>query len=301
MPRKVNLSMCRERKERSMNTRTKYLSILTFLISYQGNSAIYGDDNRIDIIYARPEIKSMARSTVVLLNRNYYKVTDKGYAYKYPLNTHAYENDLSKKVKFADQIPQGTCTGTLISPDEIMTAVHCVNGPKLKKSFFAFDFQLNESLVTPVIHLKENVFTGIKLINRPKVSDGIVFVKLDRPVYDRLPLGLSETSTLNTKDIFTIHYPDGLPAKFSDDAWIKNEYYSYEYGTEVFDHNLDTFHGSSGAPIFDQNTKKIVGVLMEGADDYKKNFLGRRYRVAHYSMYSSRRFETAVSVKPKNK
>ncbi len=257
--------------------------------------AIYGDDNRIDIREASPEIQELARSTVVMIKKSEFTQKDNLWVYNYPFNTLAYEMDLTPSERFAKQIPQGHCSGSLISSDEILTALHCV-----KRSFndimFVFDFKLDARGVTPVFHKQENVYRAVSIRHSPKVGDGYVIVKLDRPVIGRVPLILTSKTSVSRNNLFTIHYPSGLPAKYSDEGWVKDSYYSYEYKTYIFDHNLDTFGGSSGAPIFDRKTNKVIGVLMDGDEDYKKKLIGRRNKPATYSLFARNKYERAIFV-----
>lgn len=66
--------------------------------------------------------------------------------------------------------------------------------------------------------------------------------------------------------------PEGLCDRLS-------ERHSFEIGAQVrdisnpgyFKADLDTFGGNSGSGVYDQATKKLVGVLVKGDTDYKED------------------------------
>lgn len=63
-----------------------------------------------------------------------------------------------------------------------------------------------------------------------------------------------------------IGHPVGLPLKVADDAVVSDP----GDGQTYFEANLDTYGGNSGSAVFNARTGLIEGILVRGAQDFKK-------------------------------
>jgi hypothetical protein len=150
-----------------------------------------------------------------------------------------------------------------------MTAAHCVGGgfeSFCKTHSWVFDHKLdsNESLSTVIDPV--NVYKCASITSSPnKVRADYAIVTLERPVLDRKPVHIQIDRLVKKNDqVFTIHSPRGLPLKYST-GFVRDSARSGNY----FVTNLDTMRGSSGAPVFDARTEKVVGMLVQGDHDFE--------------------------------
>jgi len=91
-------------------------------------------------------------------------------------------------------------------------------------------------------------------------------VRLARPV----PASLAEPVTAwdmspvsKGAKVFVLGFPGGIPLKYAPGAEVRDS-----SNPSFFVANLDTFGGNSGSGVYDQTTKKLLGVLVRGEADY---------------------------------
>jgi S1-C subfamily serine protease len=79
--------------------------------------------------------------------------------------------------------------------------------------------------------------------------------------------------------LFVIGHPTGLPQKIADGASVKianavsyiDPIGSIIRKANFFTANLDTYAGNSGSPVFNKRTGKVEGILVQGAEDFRRN------------------------------
>ena len=64
-------------------------------------------------------------------------------------------------------------------------------------------------------------------------------------------------------------FPAGMPLKYAPNATVRDA-----SNEASFVANLDTFGGNSGSGVYDQTSKKLIGILVEGEIDYKPDTSG---------------------------
>jgi len=183
--------------------------------------------------------------------------------------------------RFIDQYTVGDCSGFLIARNKLVTAGHCmVTEQECSSNKWVFGFKEGMTQLK-----KEDVYSCKKIIaqkfiySEKEVNDYAV-IELDRPAHLRTPLAHRRFGHvfLNTP-LLVIGHPLGLPMKITDGArvsrmnvnelerpfhsWLLREYY--------FTANLDAYAGNSGSPVFNKNTGKVEGILVQGAEDFIYN------------------------------
>lgn len=165
--------------------------------------------------------------------------------------------------RFFRQRAAANCSGTLIAPDLVLTAGHCM-GPKNKPADrcptarFVFGFSVDSADSLPVTVRKADVYScaEVKIYAYGSRGDFAV-VKLDRPVAGRAPARFVLTAPPAAgTEIFTVGGPYGLPLKVSDDAEVR----FLSEKKDFFGTNLDTSAGNSGGGIFRASDGALVGV-----------------------------------------
>lgn len=242
---------------------------ITFLIStitFAEPFAVYGKDNRRDFYEIQDaKVLGLARSSVglfhkdVLSQNKFGNFTVKGTNYRQ-------EYQLCSTERFLDQDVAPYCSGALISPDIILTAGHCMEDvAQCDDTYFAFDFHMKSRAQVPSELPASSVYLCKKIIYTTSGKTGLDFalVQLDRPVTDRSPLPIRQTGNLTAGEpLLLIGHPLGLPQKVADGAKIRS------IAQKSFLANLDAYYNNSGSPVFSTKTHEIVGVLVEGEDDF---------------------------------
>lgn len=90
----------------------------------------------------------------------------------------------------------------------------------------------------------------------PETND-FAFLELDHPADVKVPYSMELAPESRVGDpIAMIGHPAGLPLKISSGAKIMNDESLLYFG------NLDGFHGSSGSPVFNLRTGKVIGIYV---------------------------------------
>lgn len=257
-------------RERTLMRAIAALILCLYLPS--ANAAIYGDDNRADLYATTPEIQQLARASVAMID--YGRLFKENGKYEFLSSRYVYSSlqSLDDDARFGNQPAHAFCSGVLIGKRQVLTAKHCVENKSLGFIYFVFDYQMMNEKDFRKTYTADQVYMAEVAHYNGDAPDGIAVVTLTRDVVGRTPVeyDLNAEKTPIGSALFTLHYPSGLPAKYSDDGYLTSTFYNKRDWYSAFRHNLDTFGGSSGAPIFNANTKKLIGVLTMGSKDYRK-------------------------------
>lgn len=227
---------------------------------------IYGSDDRIDVYQTDSSLlRSLADSTVALFQAGGVKA-DGGNAH---LSTQPYGEDLGlcKEEPFYEQVTGAFCSGSLVAPDVIMTAGHCVpSAEECAGIKFVFGFAVKEKGKMPTEVPAGEVYGCKELIGRQQVNDGAdwALVRLDRKVTGHKVLKLNHTGAIKAQTpVLVIGHPAGLPTKIAGGARVRNS-----DNPGFFVANLDTYGGNSGSAVFNAETGLVEGILVRGEQDY---------------------------------
>ncbi|MBI5883258.1 MAG: trypsin-like peptidase domain-containing protein [Elusimicrobia bacterium] len=246
------------------------LAVLLFAclgrVSAQESEVIYGDDDRLDIYQVtNPKLLGFADSTVGLFSAGSVRVEGP----KAMLTTVSYAEDYSlcPEEPFFDQRTGAFCSGSLVGPDLLMTAGHCVKSDYACKSTkFVFGFAITKKGANPESVPAGEVYGCSQLLGREQVGTGAdwALIKLDRPVLDHKPLALNRSGKIgNGTPLFVIGHPAGLPTKIAGGAKVRDA-----SPDGYFVANLDTYGGNSGSAVFNAGTGLVEGILVRGENDY---------------------------------
>jgi len=227
---------------------------------------IYGSDDRIDLYQTNNStLRSMADSTVALMQAS--TVKTEGAVSKLLTTPYGTGMGLCKEEPFYDQVTAAFCSGSLVAPDVIMTAGHCITSEaSCAGTKFVFGFAVTEKDKMPASVPTKEVYGCKQLLGREQVNNGAdwALIKLDRTVSGHKPLKLNLTGVIaNKTPIVVIGHPAGLPTKIAGGSEVRDASLN-----GYFTANLDRYGGNSGSAVFNARNGLIEGILVRGENDY---------------------------------
>lgn len=229
---------------------------------------IYGADDRTDV-YAHPDatLRQLTNDAIVALMRPSALGLNPGDEYTIDAFTLGVSQGLCDGQRFIEQPTAAFCSGTLVGPDLVITAGHCIeNASDCANTRFVFDYYYSAEDVLESIGTDDVYSCDTLEAQRLDGTDDYAVVRLDRPVVGRVPATMRLTNDLSVGDgVTVIGFGSGIPAKIDDGGTIA------ENGqTGSFVASTDTFGGNSGSGVFDDNGD-MIGILVRGATDYVQN------------------------------
>lgn len=211
--------------------------------------------------------------------------------YKQELVLHGEKESLSGQSLFAQQIVPSceTQTAFLIRGDMIATAGHWPKGPakapcgKSDGLVVVFGLRIDDpqdrtsgAYVSGDQVKAYRIKDCLSWNHALNTSDYAVY-RLECAVPDIVPVKLDLQHKAQIGDeIYSWGHPKGLPLKFVDDAQVFNRLGS----KKTFRSPLDAMPGSSGSPVFNARSHKVVGILSGGVTTNYNNQVPRKV-VAH--------------------
>jgi len=227
------------------------------------SKVIYGDDNRLDLYdVTRQSDLLLADSTVALMESRH--LVPKGATFDIQAPSFTEYFDVCAEERFATQPTAAFCSGSLVGPDLILTAGHCINSGDCADTRFVFGFGLKNSADLGNSVSSADVYSCQSVIvSRETSGADFAVVKLDRAVVGHRPLEINRGQKIapNT-EIGVIGHPSGLPTKVAFGSKVRHG------ATGYFVANLDTYGGNSGSAVFNEATGVIEGVLVRGEEDF---------------------------------
>ena len=158
-----------------------------------------------------------------------------------------------------------TCTVTLVAPDIVVTAGHCMQDPiedaASASIIFGYQLQCNGKRPTgykPAVH-------KVKEVIAQKFADGTgrdyCLLRLQTPVVGVTPVPMRNDFPAVSEQVFGIHHPNGAPKKLS----VPHPTYATVISSvpTAISVNLDVAGGSSGSGLFDMSGR-IIGICSGG-------------------------------------
>lgn len=230
-------------------------------------NVIYGSDGRLDYYQVTDaKIKALADSTVALIKNT--DLTASGSSVSIRGRNYGTDMNLCSTEKYREQDTAAFCSGSLVGPDTILTAGHCIETmADCQSTSFVFGFAVKSDGVQTKSVQSDAVYKCKEIIKTVRVNTGADFavIKLDRAVVGRKPLSVRATGDVDASaSLVVIGHPVGLPTKITMGGTVRSL-----TPPNHFVANLDTYGGNSGSGVFNLVTGEIEGVLVRGEADFE--------------------------------
>lgn len=245
------------------------------------DKALYGKDDRYELVEASETIKAAAGSVGALVART--SLLELGQD-KWELQSSqtGRTQGWCENERFIDQPNAASCTGFLVAADQIATSAHCVQpaddpgapGLSCANLSVVFGYALSDSGQVLDQFSHDSVFHCKRVLageNDPTGSDWRVF-ELERAAQHIRRLTVYKGVEIQRHwPLSIVGYPNGLPAKYGNNANIVDTSPEGYFVTDI-----DSYVGNSGSPVFVETDTDaiVVGLLSRGAADYLETSRG---------------------------
>lgn len=224
---------------------------------------IYGEDGRREIYEVETAVvRDIADSTVALIpTRNI--LARAGGTFEIRAGTMESEMRVCPSEPYSQQPAAAMCSGSLVGPDLIATAGHCVSNVDCSKYSFVFGYRMNNSSSANMSIGGTDIYTCKEIVAREYTNNqDYALVRLDRAVIGHRVLPVSSTPVQSGEEVYVVGHPSGLPTKVTLGGKVRSQQKGY------FVTNLDTYGGNSGSAVFSAASNEIVGILVRGESDF---------------------------------
>ena len=243
---------------------------------------IYGEDNRVETVESNSAFfKRLAASTAVQISQRYIQATSGKVQFEdQTLNDFIvmkYGPQLCDGERFKEQVAVGNCSGFLVAPDILVTAGHCYTTNECDTFDWVFNYKTARAGDKTVTVNENDVYNCKEVIAQETFGKDFAVIRLDRAVKGVTPLKVAKKTPGVGTTLVLIGHPSGLPTKIADGATVQKVI------PTGFKANVDSFGGNSGSAVFNDKTGEVVGILVNGADDYSIDSANGCVRVAKLS------------------
>lgn len=258
--------------------------LISFNAFSSGTDVIYNNDDRVEVDSYKDEvIRAYSKSVAVKVQDRKLEVNPENSNLINFLHIPLKDaiDNICPNERFSDQNQFGDCSGFLVAKDKLLTAGHCVfSDYDCENNSWVFDYKLGtKELLKDQVYKCKKIITQEYTYNNNKILDYAI-IELDRPTINRPPLPMRKNGfpVVGTK-LAIIGHPLGLPMKVADNAKIgifndeesENVLQTLKLRKYYFTASTDSYGGNSGSPVINLRTKKVEGILIQGADDFSFN------------------------------
>ncbi len=232
---------------------------------------IYGEDNRVDTFETNsPLYRKLAESSAAMIDaRNIVLRGNTAELYGEALSQwtpSGMSSPVCKKERFSHQPLASVCSGFLVADNIIATAGHCMTSFNDCMNYkWVFNYKVSDRNQTAVSVDVKDVYSCTRIIKQGLANNvDFALIQLDRPLTGKA-LKIAKAEPRVGTPLVMIGHPSGLPQKISDKAKV------LAIRPNGFTTDLDAFQGNSGSAVFNASNGELLGILVNGNEDYRHN------------------------------
>lgn len=234
----------------------------------EGAADVWGEDNRQERYQlAAPAHRAAAQAGVALVAaQTLLPQSDGSYANRSP--TLGTRDNLCSNQRFTTQPTMAFCSGTLIGPDVVLTAGHCMVGACANIAVvlhYAYEERPADPFGVTQQIAAQNVYrcAEVLAVSQPgadRVNPGpdYAILRLDRAVTVAAPAAIAATAPADPARAFLVSHPNSLPQKIGAGNW-----WLPATGARYIEHTAPGRPGASGGGLFNQRGE-LIGVHARG-------------------------------------
>jgi hypothetical protein len=243
---------------------------------------VYGADDRQEVsqLAEGDPLRGVSRAVAAMIPRSRIRTGPDGRP-QLSAPTLAQAEELCPDQAFLQQPSAAECTAVLIDDNLLATAGHCLASAwDCQNYVFVFDYAfLHEGAellldASAIYECSRSRVHENDRLDATHVHD-FAIVELTRRVEARTPVLVRPTAPVLAEPLRVVSTTAGVPLKVDRGARVLEV---PALPLDYFSLDSDTFHGSSGAPVFDEQAM-LLGLLARGNADYELDESAGCYRV----------------------
>jgi V8-like Glu-specific endopeptidase len=235
------------------------------------STVIYGSDDRREPFEVPADLAALARMrTVAIVEKRSFDDAVAGRIEGDALSFGGVYR-LCPGERYAAQPSLSQCTGTLVAPDLVLTAGHCLHDASCDCYVYVGGYESSPRGEAP--RLGEDLVVrrcaGILAFEDGRKTNAaardFAWVRLDAPMPYAVVAPAVRSGALRLGENVTLAgHPAGLPLKIMGGQVVDPRGTSRDF----FGADIDSFGGDSGGPVFDAHAR-LVGMAISGQEDFE--------------------------------
>lgn len=261
-------------------------AVLSLLFTFPTHASVLGEDGRQELYEISKDWQDLAQATLLFSNtRNIVNVNNQWKTFTGGISLSTSPNFkplVHPDHRYAKQPIIGDCTGFLVSPDVAVTAAHCLpeNGDlsKLNYSILAAGVGYSSEValksnptMIDIPSDRINWIDKVLFVGNPPKEGGVsetdfAIIKLKNPIFSIKPLSLKRHyQAAYQAPVSILGHQLGLPLKADLTGTLAQ---ATDPSAKIILAFLDSGEGNSGGPVFDTQSKSVIGVYVAAGRDW---------------------------------